>query len=79
MPALFCPACRSILLAMTPGNSPRIHCPRCGEVITLAGLGAELPVRSTPRLLSEEMLRDWQDRFPFALEPLLAEDGPECC
>lgn len=76
MPAIFCPACSSLLLAVTCGSGPRVHCQRCGEVITLAGLGAELPVRSAPRLITDEMLRDWQDRFPFALEPFAADDGP---
>jgi ribosomal protein S27E len=68
MSAIFCPACNSILAAPAHGSGPRIHCPQCGAVITQAGLGAAPPPCTGP-LITEAMLREWHDRFPFAPQP----------
>lgn len=75
MPALFCPACSTILMNPNQGIGPRIHCQRCGEVVTLSGLGAEYAGR-VPSLVAEEVLRDWQDRFPLAQGPFDWRDSP---
>jgi hypothetical protein len=77
MPAIFCPACSS-LLAAERGSGPRTHCPQCGEVVTLAGLGAEPDPLVPPaaRLITETMLREWHDRFPFAPQPYIGLEGP---
>jgi hypothetical protein len=71
MSAIFCPACSSILAAPAHGSGPRIHCPQCGEVVTQAGLGAAAPPPPpcTGPFITEAMLREWHDRFPFAPQP----------
>jgi len=70
MSAIFCPACGSILEASAHGSGPRIHCVQCGEVVTPAGLSAlPPPPPCTGPVITEAMLREWHDRFPFAPQP----------
>lgn len=76
MPTLFCPACSTILMGPNQGIGPRVHCQRCGEVVTLPGLGAECAGHGAPSLVAEAVLRDWQDRFPLAQEPFDWRDSP---
>jgi hypothetical protein len=44
-------------------------------VITQAGLGAA-PMPCTGPLITEAMLREWHDRFPFAPQPFATLQRP---
>jgi hypothetical protein len=77
MSAIFCPACGSILEASAHGSGPRTHCPQCGEMITPAGLGVAPPAPVTGPVITDEMLREWHDRFPFAPQPLVTLRRPQ--